>query len=106
MAATITINCRLRKRRKKQNVGGPGRTAAPVVRRLSRAEAEAALEAGTSATRAAYAFCYAFETQSGNLKWLRSKAPGGAPAWLTPSPAQRGLRPTRGLGCQRLVLWI
>ena len=59
--------------RKKQNVGGPGRTAAPVVRRLSHAEAEAALEAGTAATRAAYAFCYGFETHSGNLKWLRSK---------------------------------
>ena len=59
--------------RKKQNVGGPGRSAAPVVRRLSRAEATAALEAGTAATRAAYAFCYGFETHSGNLKWLRSK---------------------------------
>ena len=59
--------------RKKQNTGGPGRSAAPVVRRLSRAEAEAALEAGTAATRAAYAFCYDFETHSGNLKWLRNK---------------------------------
>ena len=59
--------------RKKQNVGGPGRSAAPVVRRLSHAEATAALEAGTAATRAAYAFCYGFETHSGNLKWLRSK---------------------------------
>ena len=59
--------------RKKQNTGGPGRSAAPVVRRLSRAEAEAALGAGTAATRAAYAFCYDFETHSGNLKWLRSK---------------------------------
>ena len=63
--------------RKKQNVGGPGQTAAAVVRRVSRAEAEhcswQAMESGQSAMRAVYAWCYGFETTSGNLKWLRAK---------------------------------
>ena len=59
--------------RKKQNAGGSGRPAAAPVRRVSRADAEAALKTGASAMRAIYAWCYGFETKSGNLAWLRQK---------------------------------
>ena len=58
--------------RKKQNTGGPGRIASPVLRRVTRVQAEEALES-VSAMRAVYAWCYGFETNSGNMPWLRAK---------------------------------
>ena len=59
--------------RKRVNTGGPGRSAAPVQRHLSRDEVEHALTSGLSALRSAYAYAYGFECTSGNLAWLRRK---------------------------------
>jgi len=59
--------------RKRINTGGPGRSAAPVQRWLTREQAEHALSAGLSTQRSAYAYAYGFECTSGNLKWLRRK---------------------------------
>ena len=59
--------------RKKQNAGGPGRPAAAPVRRVTRAEAEKALESGVTAMRAVYAWAYGFESKSGRMDWLRSR---------------------------------
>ena len=59
--------------RKRSNVGGPGRNAAPVVRYLTRVQVEAAIASGVSAKRSAYAFAYGYETTSGNLAWLHRK---------------------------------
>jgi hypothetical protein len=58
---------------KKTYQGGPGRSAAPVKRWLTRAEATLALSRGIAAQRAAYAWAYGFATTSGNLRWLRNK---------------------------------
>ena len=57
----------------KTYTGGPGRSAAPVKRWLTHADAALALRRGISAQRAAYAFAYGYATTSGNLAWLRAK---------------------------------
>ena len=63
----------LESRQKRPSVCGPGRSAAPVKRRLSRHQATTALRGGLAAQRAAYAFAYGYETTSGKLAWLRRK---------------------------------
>ena len=63
----------LEARQKRPCVGGPGRSAAPVKRRLTHEQVTAALRGGVSAQRAAYAFAYGYESTSGNLAWLRRK---------------------------------
>ena len=60
-------------RQKKPCVGGPGRSAAPVKRRLTREQVVLALRGGVIAQRAAYAYAYGYESTSGNLAWLRRK---------------------------------
>jgi hypothetical protein len=58
---------------KKTYSHGPGRSAAPVKRQLTHAEATLALSSGIVAMRAAYAWAYGFATTSGNREWLRNK---------------------------------
>jgi hypothetical protein len=58
---------------KKTYAHGPGRSAAPVQRLLTEAEATLALNKGIVAMRAAYAWAYGFATTSGNREWLRNK---------------------------------
>jgi len=60
-------------RQKKPCVGGPGRSAAPVKRHLTREQVTLAFRGGLAAQRAAYAYAYGYESTSGNLAWLRRK---------------------------------
>ena len=63
----------LEARQKKPCVGGPGRSAAPVKRHLTREQVTLAFRGGLAAQRAAYAYAYGYESTSGNLAWLRRK---------------------------------
>jgi hypothetical protein len=63
----------LEARQKKPCVGGPGRSAAPVKRHLTREQVTLAFRSGLAAQRAAYAYAYGYESTSGNLAWLRRK---------------------------------
>ena len=63
----------LEARQKKPCVGGPGRSAAPVKRHLTREQVTLAFRGGLASQRAAYAYAYGYESTSGNLAWLRRK---------------------------------
>ena len=71
--ASTSFSAFLEARKKKPCVGGPGRSAAPVKRRLTREQVVLALRGGVIAQRAAYAYAYGYESTSGNLAWLRRK---------------------------------